>query len=231
MDTPWKIRHVQKRDWGHHPAEKDQLLEFLKISSPPFDCWAIDVDHSSSEQSINLSQRHNRADETIRMSVTAPSTKLFFPIGRQRRNSVVNSNSSLDGRRCTSGHFQPQFLLRETKGPNRKKWFNIFFSILFLPPISNERNLWLLLIHCPHGASMELARSRHRVKFYQEFRFMKDIWSRYYSEYYSFYVVGGLNKRCTSSNASNLTRLNATPKSFFSVGSKRQSFMSSTPNH
>ena len=217
MDTPWRIRHVQKRDWGHHPAEKDQLLEFLKISSPPFDCWAIDVDHSSSEQSINLSQRHNRADETIRMSVTAPSTKLFFPIGRQRRNSVVNSNSSLDGRRCTSGHFQPQFLLRETKGPNRKKngwtfFFPFYFCLPFRMKEIYDSSLFIVRMGLQWNwpeVDIEWNSTKNSVSWrISEAVIILNI-------ILFMWWVGGLNKRCTSSNASNLTRLNATPKSFF----------------
>ena len=159
-----------ERDWGHHPAGKDQLLEFLGCFI--FLCvWNIisDLTLTARIQSgrSNLFKRHNQTEEVIRGSTVLSSTKFFFRIFHQPRNSVVNSAvESAVPARYKKRRFNGQFsapIPRETKGQTKKKMveFLSFFSPFFFFVLSHfekkKRNLWLLLTHCPHGASMELA--------------------------------------------------------------------------
>jgi len=134
-----------ERDWGHHPAGKDQLLEFLGCFI--FLCvWNIisDLTLTARIQSgrSNLFKRHNQTEEVIRGSTVLSSTKFFFRIFHQPRNSVVNSAvESAVPARYKKRRFNGQFsapIPRETKGQTKKNgWISfIFFALLLLRPLS-----------------------------------------------------------------------------------------------
>ena len=187
-----------ERDWGHHPAGKDQLLEFLGCFI--FLCvWNIisDLTLTARIQSgrSNLFKRHNQTEEVIRGSTVLSSTKFFFRIFHQPRNSVVNSAvESAVPARYKKRRFNGQFsapIPRETKGQTKKKWLNFFH---FFRPSSSSSSLISRKRKEIYDSSSLIVRmglqwswpKSKSSEIYEEFHFVADIWSRYYSEYHSF---------------------------------------------